>query len=78
MIVRRIWLLNKRTTEHGVTVVRERVPLLFIVRIIIESALLYTCVSIFAFSTVFTHSSIAVYISLASVSRGILLVVCWY
>ena len=70
MIVSRIWLLNKQTIKRGVIIARERVPLLFVVRIVIESALLYTCVAIFAFSTVFINDNM-VYIGSSVVSRGI-------
>lgn len=49
IIVARIWLVDKRSAELRS---ESSSRLMFIVRIVIESALLYTCTSIFAFFTV--------------------------
>ena len=50
MIAYRIWTVDKRSPKSAaVSIAEDHVPLRFIVRIVIESALIYTSASIFAF-----------------------------
>jgi hypothetical protein len=51
--------------------VQDHVPLLFIVRVVIESALLYTCASIFAFLTAVIHTNVE-YTAAAFVSPAVI------
>lgn len=60
MIVLRIWLVDRRSSALRADPASDiHIRLRFIARIIIESALLYTCSSIFVFGTLVAHNKIA-------------------
>lgn len=71
MITYRIWIVDERSPKFGVVYsLQGHILSGFVLRIVIESALLYTCSNIFAFFTTVLNTNVA-YIATTFVSRGI-------